>query len=48
MLYGWGANNPMEIYNLYYSHVPYNKASYSNPVLDQYMNEALELSLIHI
>ena len=42
MLYGWGANNPMEIYNLYYSHVPYNKASYSNPVLDQYMNEALE------
>ena len=42
MLYGWGANNPMELYNLYYTGVPYNKATYSNPVIDAYMDAALE------
>lgn len=41
MLYGFGANDPMEIYNLYYTGVPYNKASYSNPTLDHYMDQAL-------
>ncbi len=41
MLYGWGANNPMEIYNLYRSGAAANPTGYANAVLDGYMDQAL-------
>lgn len=45
ILFGWGSNDPLEMYNLYSSKFRgvdyYNSGFYSNPAVDQYMNHAL-------
>ncbi|SDY09965.1 ABC transporter substrate-binding protein [Salimicrobium album] len=45
VMMGWGSYNPLEIYNLYSSETRgegyYNINYYSNPVVDDYMNQAL-------
>jgi peptide/nickel transport system substrate-binding protein len=46
VLFGWGSHDPLEIYNLYSSSYQgveyYNPGFYSNPVVDGYMNRALQ------
>lgn len=47
LVWGWGAHTPMELYNIY--HTVGNTGSaqyspYSNPVVDQYMDQALRSS----
>ena len=41
ILWGWGSNSPMELYNLYYSKSSSNFASYENKVIDGYLDAAL-------
>ena len=47
LMWGWGAHTPMELYNIYHSDPQTGMAQYSpysNPAVDQYMDEALEAS----
>lgn len=44
LMWGWGAHTPMELYNIYHTMEETGLADYSpyaNPMLDQYMDEAL-------
>ncbi|GGJ82106.1 ABC transporter substrate-binding protein [Lentibacillus kapialis] len=45
VMMGWGSHNPLEMYNLYSSETRgigyYNVNYYANPVVDKYMNQAL-------
>jgi peptide/nickel transport system substrate-binding protein len=45
VLFGWGSYDPIEMFNLYHSSMAgfswYNTGYYSNPVVDQYMEQAL-------
>ncbi|WP_249871579.1 ABC transporter substrate-binding protein [Oceanobacillus saliphilus] len=45
VMMGWGSHDPLEIYNLYSSKTRgigyYNANYYSNPVVDDYLNQAL-------
>lgn len=45
LLWGWGIHTPMELYNIYHMDSEGRSAKYSpysNPAVDQYMDEALE------
>ncbi|MFP3390514.1 ABC transporter substrate-binding protein [Brevibacillus sp. SIMBA_040] len=46
VLFGWGSYDPLEMYNLYSSKTVglgwYNTGFYSNPVVDDYMEKALQ------
>ncbi|WP_312113348.1 ABC transporter substrate-binding protein [Brevibacillus reuszeri] len=46
VLFGWGSYDPLEMYNLYSSKTAglgwYNTGFYSNPVVDEYMEKALQ------
>ncbi|GED68645.1 ABC transporter substrate-binding protein [Brevibacillus reuszeri] len=46
VLFGWGSYDPLEMYNLYSSKTAglgwYNTSFYSNPVVDEYMEKALQ------
>ncbi|GAB7054087.1 ABC transporter substrate-binding protein [Paenibacillus sp. YK5] len=46
VLFGWGSHDPLEMYNLFstkYRGIEYyNAGYYSNPVVDQYMEQALK------
>lgn len=47
LIWGWGAHTPMELYNIYHTGEGTDSAQYSpysNPVVDQYMDEALACS----
>ena len=47
LLWGWGAHNPMELYNIYHSMPDTGTALYSpyaNPTVDGYMDQALHCS----
>lgn len=42
LMWGWGAHTPMELYNIYHSiNGTAEYSPYSNPTVDQYMDEAL-------
>lgn len=45
VLFGWGSYDPIEMFNLYSTEMAgfewYNTGYYSNPVVDQYMDQAL-------
>ena len=41
VLWGWGANSPVEIYNIYYSSGNANAASYVNETVDENIDRAL-------
>ncbi|MBW7455508.1 ABC transporter substrate-binding protein [Paenibacillus sepulcri] len=45
VMFGWGSHDPLEMYNLYSSTYQgvdyYNAGYYSNPVVDDWMNQAL-------
>ncbi|MFC4025387.1 ABC transporter substrate-binding protein [Oceanobacillus longus] len=45
VMMGWGSHDPLEIYNLYSSETRgigyYNANYYSNPVVDEYLNQAM-------
>lgn len=47
LMWGWGAHTPMELYNIYHTDPETGTAqysSYSNEMVDQYMDEALAAS----
>lgn len=46
VLWGWGANSPIETYSLYHSDSKSNYASYESAASDSYMDEALKCSQI--
>lgn len=41
VVWGWGANSPMQFYTLYYSESPSNFADYQNKTTDKHMEDAL-------
>ncbi|NLL19010.1 MAG: ABC transporter substrate-binding protein [Clostridia bacterium] len=45
VLYGWGDQDPLEMYNIYSSKMAgvgsYNPGFYSNPIVDEYMEQAM-------
>ena len=41
LVWGWGSNAPIEIYNIYYSSGNSNAASYANPTTDAHIDAAL-------
>lgn len=46
VLWGWGANSPIELYNLHYGPSSGNYACYSDPVIDTYLDAALAATTI--
>ncbi|HIW76370.1 MULTISPECIES: ABC transporter substrate-binding protein [Gordonibacter] len=46
IVWGWGTNAPVETYNLFYSKGTGNYASYENPTVDAYLDEALAQPLV--
>ncbi len=46
VLWGWGSNSPIEVYNLHYSSSEQNYADYSSEAIDTHLDAALAAPLI--